>query len=139
MTTADPSSEFVNRPWMDGDFETPKTTVSVNRNWLIASHLLPLALWIVYPFGSAVVVPLLIWQLKAKAEDNQEIAKHAVESLNLQINLTLLCIVLSITIIGLVAVPFVMIAGIVLPIIASYKAYHGTEYQYPWIKRLVKV
>lgn len=137
--TADPaSSEFAERPWMDGA-EAPGSAVDSERGWLVAAHASPLLLWILYPYGSALIIPLLIWQLKAKKEDNQPLIQHSVEALNFQINLTLACIALSITIIGLFVVPVVMIAGLVFSIIASYKAYKGVDYQYPWICRLIKV
>lgn len=138
---ADPTSDFAERPWMDGA-EQPEgkapAKVDADRAWIVGCHVAPLLLWILYPYGSAVVIPLLIWQLKAKKDGNQRLASHAVESLNFQISLTLACIALSITIIGLALVPVVMIGGLVFSIIAGVKTYGGMDYRYPWIYRFIK-
>lgn len=138
MTTADPSPEFVDRPWM-GEQREPESVVIADRGWLATSHAAPALLWILFPYGSALIVPLLIWQVKAEKEGNRPLILHSVEALNFQINLTLVCIALSISVIGLLVVPIVLIAGLVLSLIAGYKAYHGVDYRYPWIKRVIKV
>lgn len=135
--TADPASDFADRPWMDGA-DASETTVAADRNWLVAAHASPLLLWVLYPYGSALIIPLLIWQLKAKKEGNRPLIAHSVEALNFQINLTLACIALSVTIIGLFIVPIVMIAGLVFSLIASFKTYKGADYRYPWIYRFIK-
>jgi uncharacterized Tic20 family protein len=137
--TAEPSSDFVDRPWMEGEPEPQARAASDPlRTWLVACHLAPVVLWFFFPYGCALVVPLLIWQLKAKQEDDPRLVAHSVEALNFQINLTLLTIALSITIIGLAVVPIVMIAGLVFPAIASVKTYKGKQYRYPWIHRFIE-
>jgi uncharacterized Tic20 family protein len=81
-----------------------------------------------------VVAPLLIWQLKARKEQNPRLLTHSLEALNFQINLTLVTIALSIRIIGLV----VVLAGLVFSGIASWKVFKGKDYRYPWIYRFVE-
>ena len=137
--TADPSSEFVDRPWMEGDPEPkPQAVTDPLRPWLVAAHLGPLALWIFFPYGCAVIVPLLIWQLKAKKEEDQRLLVNSIEALNFQINLTLATVALSITIIGLAVVAVVMVAGLVFAGIAGWKVFKGQDYRYPWIYRFVE-
>ena len=135
--TADPSSDFVDRPWMDDDAGGQAHTDPM-KPWLMACHVAPLALWIFFPYGCAVILPLLIWQLKAKKERDLRLTTHSIEALNFQINLTLAIIALSITIIGLIVVPIVMVAGLVYSGIATYKVWKGVDYRYPWIYRFVK-
>lgn len=134
--TADPSSDFVDRPWMEGEPDVQASDDPL-RPWLIACHVAPLALWIFFPYGCAVILPLLIWQLKAKEEGDPRLTAHAIEALNFQINLTLAIIALSITIIGLVVVPVLMVAGLVFSGIATVKVWKGRDYRYPWIYRFV--
>jgi uncharacterized Tic20 family protein len=135
--TADAPSDFASRTWMKGA-RRPGTKIDAAQAWRIGCHLAPLLFWVLTPYGSAVVIPLLIWQMKARKEGDTLLAFHAVEALNFQISLTLLCIGLSITIIGLLVVPVVMLAGLVFSIMASYKTYRGEEYRYPWTYRFIK-
>jgi len=136
--SADASSEFAQRPWMQGE-PAPRAACDPLRHWRAACHLAPLALWIFFPYGCAVILPLLIWQLKAKQTGDPQLVRDSIEALNFQINLTLLTIGLSITIVGLVLVPVVMIGGLVFSAIAGIKTYKGKQYQYPWIRRFVQV
>jgi|GEM_PF-2535100 len=137
--TADPPSDFVDRPWMEGAAPPLDEEARTQRAWLVAAHAAPLLLWVLYPYGSALIIPLLIWKLKAEKDGNEALVRQSVEALNFQINLTLACIALSITIVGLFVVPIVMVAGLVFSVIASVKTYRGKDYRYPWIVRLVRV
>ncbi|MFT7485456.1 MAG: putative Tic20 family protein [Candidatus Paceibacteria bacterium] len=143
--SADPTSDFADRPWMEGAASPPKPgakkaprVILQDRGWLVACHLAPLLLWVLYPYGCAALVPLLIWQVKARKEGNRRLTSHAIEALNFQLNLTLLGIALTITIIGVLLIPFVLVTGIVFATIASIKTYRGQDYRYPYIYRLIK-
>jgi uncharacterized protein len=145
-SSADPAAEFADRPWMDPETDplessateekkAPKATWNQARAWESATHALPLLGWLI-PGGVNLLVPILIWQLKAKKEGNEALAEQAIESLNFQINLAAISVVLSITLVGLVLIPVLWIAAAVFMIIASVKAYQGKSYRYPWIYRV---
>lgn len=135
--SADSSSDFTSRPWMDGA-RSPRSKIDKVLAWRMACHLGSLLFWVVTPYGSAVVIPLLIWQMKARKEGDNVLSHHALEALNFQISLTLLCVALSITIIGLLVVPAVLVGGVVFSVIAAYKTYRGEEYCYPWTYRFIQ-
>lgn len=66
---------------------------------------------------------------------------QAKEALNFQITITiamLICIVLTIVIIGGILAPIVGILNLVFCIIAAVKANNGEAYRYPFALRLIK-
>ncbi len=143
--TADSASDFADRPWMDPDTDPlgdsdselkQKVTWDQARAWQSCCHASPLLTWLLPGTGLNILLPILIWKIKAKKDADEPLAEQAVESLNFQLNVTALMIALSITIIGLVLVPVVWIAATVLMVIASVKTYQGKPYRYPWIYRL---
>ena len=146
-TAADPSSEFVDRPWMDPKTDPLhesekkpkrcKVTWNEARAWKSAAHVGPLFTWMVPGVGLGVVLPLLIWQLKAKKDGDQALAAEAVEALNFQLNVVLASVALSISIVGLVLLPVLWIGAAVLMVMAAVKVYKGEPYRYPWIWRCV--
>lgn len=156
-TASEPSSEFVDRPWMEGaTAPAPEPTIpkvkaqakqaaeaawracDTDRNWRVACHLAPAVLWLGAPYLMAMLVPLLIWQMKARPERDQALASCAVEALNFQISLFLVSVLLSITVIGLIFVPPLMLVGFILSIVASIKTYKGEEYRYSHSHRFIR-
>jgi len=144
--TADPASDFADRPWMDPETvpleatETEGRESSVRcdpaRGWRGGCHLAPLAAWLLPGSGVNLLLPILVWKLKAEKDGDAPLAGQAIESLNFQLNLCALTIALSLTIVGLALVPILWIAATVLMVIAAVKAYQGEPYRYPWIYRL---
>ena len=63
---------------------------------------------------------------------------HAAEALNFSITLTGAYLVTGITLIGLVLWPFLILWGIIMPIIAAMAANRGEWYKYPATLRLIK-
>ena len=105
------------------------------RTWSMLAHLSALSGFII-PFGN-ILGPLIIWQMK---KDMPMVELHGKEALNFQITVTIamvVCIILSFVLIGLLLMPIVGIAWLVLTIIAAIKANEGSEYQYPMTLRLV--
>lgn len=107
------------------------------RQWAMFAHLSALIGFFI-PFGN-IIAPLVIWQIK-KAEfpfvDDQ-----GKEALNFQITVliaVLVCIVLSFVLIGMLLLPVVGIAWLVLTIMAGLKANNGETYRYPFTLRLIK-
>ena len=146
-STSDPAAEFADRPWMDPEaapLEEPepekkrgKVQWNQPRHWLATAHAGPLLALVLPGSGVNLLIPILIWQLKAKKEGDPVLTAQAIEALNFQLNITVLTVVLSITIVGLALLPLLWLAAAVFMIIAAVKAYRGEPYQYPWIYRVV--
>lgn len=94
----------------------------------ILSHVLTLVAWI--------LPPLVIYILKN--QESSFVAAHAKESLNFQITLTIVMIILFITIIGIFLMWIVGIIAMVLIVVATIRASEGKLYRYPFTIRLIK-
>ncbi|MGN6439408.1 MAG: DUF4870 domain-containing protein [Agriterribacter sp.] len=101
---------------------------SDEKTMAILAHILTIVVWL--------FAPLVIYLIKK--DESKFVAEHAKESLNFQITVTLACIVLAITIVGLLLLWVVGIAALVLVIIATIKASEGKMYKYPLTLRLIK-
>lgn len=107
------------------------------KQWAMFAHLSALIGFLI-PLGS-ILGPLLIWQIK-KAEfpfvDDQ-----GKEALNFQITVAIaviVCIVLMFVLIGMLLLPIVGLAALILTIIGGIKANNGESYRYPMTLRLIK-
>ena len=101
------------------------------------AHLASFSGWII-PFGN-IIGPLIIWLMKK--DESEYVAYHGRESLNFQITLTLAYVVsgiLILVLIGILLLPIVFIAGVVLSIIVAIKANEGVRYEYPFCIRFIK-
>ena len=94
----------------------------------ILSHILTIVVWL--------FAPLVIYLIKK--DESAFVAEHAKESLNFQITVTLACIVLFITIIGIFLLWIVGIIALILVLVATIKANDGKLYRYPFSLRLIK-
>lgn len=94
----------------------------------LLSHILTLV--------APVLAPLIIYLIKK--DESAFVRSHAVESLNFQISLMLACIILAITIVGILLIWAVALAGLIFVIIATIRASEGKLYQYPVSLRLIK-
>ena len=100
-------------------------------------HILSLA-GLVVPFGN-LIGPLIIWQVK-KAE-HPIIDDQGKESVNFQILMTIAMVVSGLLIcvfIGVILLPIVAIANVIMAILAGVKANNGEAYRYPFNFRLIK-
>lgn len=89
-------------------------------------------------FALGLIAPLLV--LLIKGGSSPYIRRHAVESLNFQINAllyTVVCFVLMFVVIGFVLIAAYGIFYLVCVIIATFRASNGAEYRYPLTLRLV--
>lgn len=118
-------------PMMGGGLPQDKT-------WGILAHLSPFAGILLPAFGN-IIAPLIVWLIKKDQDPFAEAC--AKEALNFQISFTiyffvafLLCFVL----IGLLILPVLGIAWLVLMILAAVQASNGEVYQYPLTLRLIK-
>jgi uncharacterized Tic20 family protein len=94
------------------------------RTWALGAHLGTIVIYF--------LAPLIVMLTKGK--ESGFVRAHAVESLNFQLTLIIaLCVAaaLSIVGIGLVLMPLIAIAALVLIVIASIRAYQGEKFRYP--------
>ena len=101
-------------------------------------HLLGLAGFTAIPFAN-VLAPLFFWLWKK--EGNPELDAHGKEAINFQISVTIYAIIAAFTyliLIGIVLLPAVIIASVVLTIIAALEANKGKFYRYPLTIRFLK-
>jgi uncharacterized Tic20 family protein len=105
------------------------------RNWAMAAHIGSLvAAW----FALGLIGPLLV--LLTKGDHSPYICRHAVESLNFQIDAlvyTAVCFVLMFVLIGFVLIVVYGIFYLVCVITATVRASNGADYRYPLMLRLV--
>ena len=105
-----------------------------DRTWALASHVGSLvSAWFAFGF----LAPLLVMLLKS---DAPFVRRHAVESLNFQINALIyivVCFVLMFVLIGFVLIVVYGIFYLVCVITATVRASNGAEYRYPLTLRLV--
>jgi uncharacterized protein len=118
-------------PPQPGEFATgPLMTDSDQRMWATLAHISGLL------FGF--LGPLVIYLVTK--DKGRFIRSQSLEALNFQITLTIAVIVSSILIfvlVGLVLLPIVLVAAVVLMIMAAIAANRGEEYRYPLTLRLV--
>jgi uncharacterized protein len=110
---------------------------SDDRNWGMLAHILALAGYLLIPFGN-VIAPLIVYMMKK--DQSHFVADQARESLNFQISMTIYMIVagaLIFVLVGLLLLPVLWLAGLVLTILAGIKASSGVAYRYPLTLRLV--
>jgi len=113
----------------------PVATTSVERNWAMSAHIGSfLAAW----FALGLLAPLVV--LLAKGDESQFVRRHAVESLNFQINAFVYTIVLALLIfvlIGIVLLPIYAVFYIVCVVLGTIRASSGEEFRYPMTVRVV--
>ena len=112
-----------------GTEEQPLTTPTTDeRTMAILSHVLCLVAWL--------FAPLVIYLVKK--DESAFVAAHAKESLNFQITVSIISILLVITVVGILFLWLVGIASVILVIIATIKASESKLYRYPFSIRLIK-
>jgi hypothetical protein len=114
--------------------ETPPGTLlayeasSNSRNLAMLSHLSAFVAFVGIP---SLVGPLVVWLLN---RDDPYVEAQAKDALNFNISFFLYGLVAAISIIvlvGILALPAVVVAWFVLVIVASVKAANGENYRYP--------
>jgi len=85
---------------------------------------------------SQFIAPLIIYLVKK--DESSFVAAHAKESLNFQLTVLVICILLIVTVIGILLLWLVGIYVFVLVIIATIRASEGKLYKYPFTIRFIK-
>jgi uncharacterized Tic20 family protein len=114
----------------------PVETDKDARTWAMLVHLSALGGGIV-PMGH-IILPLIIWQIKREYPFVNDAGKEAV---NFNISVTIYMVIAAVLIlafIGIVLLPAIGIASVVLVIIAGLKANDGIAYRYPFTIRFIK-
>jgi uncharacterized Tic20 family protein len=109
---------------------------SQDRTWGILAHAAAF-LGLIVPFGN-VLGPLLVWAIKK--DDSQFVADNGREALNFQITWTILLVFAALLIlvgIGLLVLPILGIAWLILVVIAIIRASDDKVYDYPLTLDLV--
>lgn len=110
-------------------------TTPEERNWSLAAHVGSIVTaW----FALGLIAPLIV--LLVKGKDSPFIRRHAVESLNFQINAliwTALSYLLMIVLIGFVTIAIYGVFYLICVIIGTVRASRGAEYRYPLTIRLI--
>jgi len=105
------------------------------RNWAMAAHLGSfLAAYVALGLIAALIVLLV------KGNDSAFVRRHAVESLNFQLNALVYTVVFALLIlvlVGLVLLPLYGIFYLVVVILAAVRASNGEDYRYPATIRFV--
>ncbi len=101
---------------------------SDEKTMAILSHVLTLVV--------GFLAPLIIYLIKK--DESAFVRDHAKESLNFQITIFIIFIVLIITLIGILLLWVVGIVTLVFVILATIKASEGKLYKYPFSLRLIK-
>jgi uncharacterized Tic20 family protein len=104
---------------------------SDDKIWIILCHLSLL-------LGVGFLLPLIVYLVKK--QDAPLTAQHAREALNFHISVYLygfVALLLCFVLIGIILLPAVGIASLVLAIVACVKASEGQFYRYPLTIRLV--
>lgn len=83
-----------------------------------------------------IIGPLVIWLVKK--DSMPFVNSQGKEALNFQITMLIAAVVLIVTIIGIILLPVLGIANLVLSLIAGLKAHEGKDYRYPFALRLIK-
>lgn len=110
------------------DFAPDYVPTSDEKTLALLSHILTLV--------APILAPLIIYLVKK--DESKFVAYHAKESLNFQITIMIVFIVLLISVIGIFLLWFLGIAAFVLVIIATIKASEGKLYRYPFTLRIIK-
>ncbi|KFN41390.1 hypothetical protein N789_05810 [Arenimonas oryziterrae DSM 21050 = YC6267] len=85
--------------------------------------------------------PLVIWLINKDKADKAWLNGQAVESLNFQITIFIAYMVagvLTFVLIGMLLIPVILLANLILCIMAGMKANEGVDYRYPFALRLIK-
>ncbi len=98
------------------------------RTLAILCHALGIFFWIIPP------LIIYLW----KKDDSPYVAEHAKEAFNFQLTLGIICVILFITLIGIVFLWVPWLMDLVLCIIAALKASENKVYRYPFTLRLLK-
>ena len=122
-------SEFDNVPPPPATTEAPAD----QRTMALAAHLLGIF--------TGFIGALIIWLINKDDAGKAFVTDQAKEALNFQSTVAIarvICMILTIVVIGAILMPIVGLVSLVFCIIAAVKANNGEAYRYPFALRLIK-
>jgi uncharacterized Tic20 family protein len=122
-------SEFDNVPPPPATTDAPAD----QRTMALAAHLLGIF--------TGFIGALIIWLINKDDAGKAFVTDQAKEALNFQITVAIamvICMILTIVVIGAILMPIVGLVSLVFCIIAAVKANNGEAYRYPFALRLIK-
>jgi hypothetical protein len=122
------SSPLSSDSFLGSELPPQYTPTSDERTLAILCHVLTLFFWL-FP-------PLIIYLIKKN--ESPYVADHAKESLNFQITMSIVGIILILTIVGILLLWVLGIVVLILVIVATIKAGENKLYRYPLTFRLIK-
>lgn len=108
-----------------------------DRTWGMLAHLSALS-GVIVPLGN-IIGPLVVWLVKR--EQSAYVDYHGKEALNFNISFLVYGLVaglLILIVIGLILLPLVVVAWLVLAIVGAVRANAGEQYRYPLTFRFVQ-
>lgn len=87
------------------------------------------------------IVPLIIWLINKDKPEKSWLTDSSKEALNFQITIAIayvICIVLSVVIIGGLLMPIVWLVNLIFCILGGVAVNKGEAYRYPFALRLIK-
>ena len=118
-----------------GETRQHQVVVSEDRNWSVAAHL---GSFVTAWFALGLVAPLVVLLLKGPS--SAFVRRHAVESLNFQINALVYSVVfglLMFVLIGFVLLPLYAIFYVICVVMATIRASNGEDFRYPFTIRVI--
>lgn len=109
---------------------------SDDRTWGILAHASAF-IGFILPLGN-IIAPLLIWVIKK--EDSRFVDENGRNAVNFQISWTIYLIVAALSIlllIGILLVPILLLAWLILVILATIRASNNEVYEYPLTINLI--
>lgn len=108
------------------------------RKWGMIVHIIALVGLLGNGIGF-LLGPLIVWMLKK--EEHAFVDQQGKEAVNFQITMLLailVCLLLTLLVIGFFLMAIVGLVMVILPIIAAVKANDGIAYKYPFTIRFIK-
>ena len=115
---------------VDDESETTTDLTSDERTWGILVHAVAFS-GIVVPFGN-ILGPLVVWLIKK--DESAFVDANGKQALNFQLTWTGILVLVGLTVfvgIGVLLVPIVALAWLVLVVLATVRASDGQVYDYP--------
>ena len=103
------------------------------RSWGLLAHLSSLIASLLG--GLSFLGPLIIWLIKK--DQSPFVGDQAKEALNFQIAVLIASLVCTITCVGIVVVPVILVGDIIFTVIGAMEANKGVYYRYPYTLRLI--
>ena len=103
------------------------------RMWGMLAHLSGLIAFLLG--GLTFLGPLLVWLVKK--DQSPFVADQGKEALNFQIAVLIVSLICTVTCVGLIVLPVIIVGDIVLTVMAGMEANKGVYYRYPYTFRLI--